>query len=117
LSESSQDNLGLLPKSDANAGLQRTSINALNAFLRGQDNIIFRDERIEDYGVDGSFELKKYGLITNLRAQVQLKSSKSVATNKDGSISLPVETKTLNYLLYGIKPLYKFFDAVKNEFW
>jgi len=38
---------GPLPSSDGNAELQRESIKALNAFLKGQDDIILRDERVE----------------------------------------------------------------------
>lgn len=52
---------GPLPQSDNNAELQRESLKALNAFLRGQDDLLFREERVEDYGVDGSFELKVKG--------------------------------------------------------
>jgi hypothetical protein len=54
----STPDLGPLPISDDNAALQRESIKALNALLKGRDDIIFRNERVDDYGVDGSFELK-----------------------------------------------------------
>ncbi|MGO8733303.1 MAG: DUF4365 domain-containing protein [Terriglobia bacterium] len=109
--------LGPLPKSDENAELQRTSIKALQALLLATDCIVFRDERIEDYGVDGSFELKVAGFMTNFRAQVQLKGTKSIDPNQDGSMSLPVEPKNLNYLLNGPIPIYVLFDAKRNEFW
>jgi hypothetical protein len=109
--------LGPLPESDDNAELQRSSIKALNSLLQGQDTILFRDERIEDYGVDGSFELNIQGHVTNFRANVQLKGTASVEVNQDGSVSLSVHTANLNYLLNGTSPLYLLFDAQKNEFW
>jgi hypothetical protein len=49
--------LGPLPQSDENARLQRESFKALDRLLSRQDKLLFRDERIEDYGIDGSLEL------------------------------------------------------------
>jgi len=109
--------LGPLPESDDNAELQRSSIKALNSVLQGQDAILFRDERTEDYGVDGTFELKIRGGMTNFRAQVQLKGTASVEANQDGSVSLSVHTANLNYLLNGTSPIYLLFGAKKREFW
>lgn len=109
--------LGPLPKSDDNAELQRKSIKALNALLQDQDNLIFRGEPVEDYGVDGSFELKIGGRMTNFRAQVQLKATASVEPNQDGSISFPVRTANLNHLLNGTCPVYLLFDAGTKDFW
>jgi hypothetical protein len=108
---------GPLPASASSAELQRESIKALNAFLRGQDDILLRDERVEDYGVDGSFELKLRGGFTNFRSQVQLKSSNTIQANQDGSISLTVATANLNYLLNGVAPIYLLYDAQKDQFW
>jgi hypothetical protein len=101
----STPDLGPLPISDENAALQRESVKALNALLLGQDDVVFRDERIEDYGVDGSFELKLNGRMTNFRGQVQLKASAHAIPNADGTISLSVNTANLNYLLNGTAPL------------
>ena len=109
--------LGPLPKSDANAELQLTSINALHSLLQGQDAILFRDERKDDYGVDGAFELKVGACVTNFRAQVQLKATMSASPNQDGSVSVSVQTANLNYLLNGSSPIYLLFDAGKGEFW
>jgi hypothetical protein len=109
--------LGPLPKSDDNAELQRSSIKALNSLLQSQDAILFRDERTEDYGVDGTFELKIRGGMTNFRAQVQLKAATHVEANEDGSASYSVRTANLNYLLNGTSSIYLLFDAKKNEFW
>jgi hypothetical protein len=108
---------GPLPSSDGNAELQRESIKALNAFLKGQDDIILRDERVEDYGVDGSFELKLRGGMTNFRSQVQLKARSAIQMNLDGSISHSVATANLNYLLNGVAPIYLLYDANADLFW
>ena len=47
------ESLGQLPKTDRNAELQRLSITALRAALPA-DKFVFRDERTDDAGVDGS---------------------------------------------------------------
>src|SRR5437667_9299493 len=99
--DSKAPDLGPLPASDRNAELQRHSVKAVHGLLRNTDEILFRDERIEDYGVDGSFELKVGGAFTNLRCQVQLKGSDVVKPNADASISHQVDTYNLNYLLNG----------------
>ena len=117
LSKPTALDLGPLPKSDDNAELQRSSLKSLNALLMGQDALLFRDERVEDYGVDGSFELKLHGGMTNLRGQVQLKGVTTVQRNLDGSISLSVGTANLNYLLNGVAPLYILWEATTGAFW
>jgi hypothetical protein len=109
--------LGPLPISDSNAELQRESVKALNALLRGRDELLLRDERFEDYGVDCSFELKLHGGVTNFRGQVQLKAKSKVEANQDGSISLSVATSNLNYLLNGVAPIYLLHDAQADRFW
>lgn len=116
-SESGIPGLGPLPKSDDNAALQRASFKALYSLLQHQDDIVLRDERIEDYGVDATFELKVRGCMTNFRAQVQLKGTGSASPNKDGNVSLSVRTANLNYLLNGTSPIYLLFDAGRSEFW
>ena len=113
----STPDLGPLPISDDNAELQRESIKALNALLKGQDDIIFRDERVDDYGVDGSFELKLRGRMTNFRGQVQMKASGQIEPMKNGSFSFSVRTANLNYLLNGTAPVYILYDSGKDEFW
>jgi hypothetical protein len=100
-----------------NAELQRESVKALHALLMGQDNLFFRDERIEDYGVDGSFEVKLKGGVTNFRSQVQLKGTASAQRNQGGSISLSIATANLNYLLNGVAPIYLLYEAQTGEFW
>lgn len=96
---------GPLPKVDDKSVLQRESIRALAALLPTRE-FLFRDERIDDYGVDGSIELLLDGRATNLRAQVQLKARSNTVIKQDGSVSIPVPTSNLNYLLNGICPIY-----------
>jgi uncharacterized protein DUF4365 len=103
-----------LPKADRNSELQQLSINALNTLLP-IDKFVFREELKNDAGVDGSVELKINSLSTNLRAQVQLKSTDSEETNKDGSISVQVAVANINYLLNGQSPIYILFIAPLNE--
>lgn len=109
--------LGPLPKSDENARLQRESIKALNRLLFGVNDLVLRDERIEDYGVDFSFEMNVASKMTNFRAQVQMKASAGIRVTKDGYVPLQVDTTNLNYLLYGTSPIYILWDAQKDEFW
>jgi hypothetical protein len=106
--------LGPLPKSDRNSELEQLSIDAFKSLLP-VDKFVFRDERINDAGVDGSLELKISSRYTNLRAQVQLKSTDSNDTNEDGSISVQVTVANLNYLLNGPSPIYVLFVFPRKE--
>ena len=54
MSHNSED-LGPLPKADRNAELQRRSIAVFQVSLP-PDKFLFRDERADDAGVDGSLE-------------------------------------------------------------
>ncbi len=108
------ENLGPLPKADRNAELQQRSIAAFQSSIPS-DRFLFRDERSDDAGVDGSLELKAYGRYTNLRSQVQLKSTDSTVTNDDGSISVQVKVSNLNYLLNGPSPIYVLYIAHREE--
>jgi hypothetical protein len=76
---------------------------------------VFRDERNDDAGVDGSLELLVDGHSTNLRSQVQLKSKDSSETNADGSVSVQVKVSNLNYLLNGDSPIYVLYVAPRKE--
>jgi hypothetical protein len=104
-----------LPRVDRNAELERRSLIAFQAALPA-DKFVFRDERTTDAGVDGSIELLADSSYTNLRAQVQLKSTDSRDTNADGSISVQVRTANLNYLINGSSsPLYVLYVAQRGE--
>src|SRR6266404_1016372 len=108
------ENLGPLPKADHNAELQRRSIAVFQVSLPS-DRFLFRDERADDAGVDGSLEALVDGQHTNLRSQVQLKATDSEVRNADGSISVPVRVANLNYLLNGPSPIYVLYVAPRNE--
>jgi len=105
---------GPLPIVDEGRVLQQESIHALNAILPPRD-YIFRDERTEDYGVDGSLELLVEGKATNIRAQIQLKGRSNTIVKQDGSVSVQVRTRNLNYLLNGICPLYVLYRPEARE--
>src|ERR1700733_6632942 len=108
------DSLGPLPRVDRNAVLQNLSISAFQSALR-PDRFVFREETKDDFGVDGSLELRIRSGATNLRSHVQLKSTDSEKANADGSISVQVRTSNLNYLLNGISPIYVLYIAPKSE--
>lgn len=99
--------LGPLPKGDRQDTLQQLSIKAFRNLLSG-DQFLFRDERVDDKGVDGALEVKANSSFTNCRAQVQLKSTDADPNdfNQDGSFSESIATANLNYLLNGQSPLY-----------
>ena len=67
---------------------------------------VFRDERQTDAGVDGSLEILIDGYYTNMRAQVQLKSTAKKDPRQDGVVTFPIETSNINYLLNGPLGLY-----------
>ena len=108
------NDLGPLPTADRNAELQRLSIAAFQSSLP-VDKFVFRDERADDAGVDGSLELLVDGHYTNLRSQVQLKSTDSNDANADGSLSVKVKVSNLNYLLNGSSPLFVLYVDPKKE--
>jgi hypothetical protein len=118
--------MGPLPEGDRQDTLQQRSLKAFRNCLP-EDQFLFRDERTDDKGVDGSLEVKLQfpaaggpnagtkECFTNCRAQVQLKSLDHPAYNGDGSVSLSVATSNLNYLLNGPCPLYVVWIAETGE--
>lgn len=112
---SSSEGLGPLPIADRNSELQRRSLGALRALLPN-DKFVLRDERIDDAGVDVSLELLIDSAYTDLRSQVQIKSTESTPSNRDGTISISIKVSNLNYLLNGPSPLYLLYVAPDNEF-
>lgn len=108
-------NLGPLPEADRNSEIQRITFAKIQAILP-TDKFIFRDERTEDAGVDASLELLSGSSQTNLRGQVQLKGTDSKKLNNDGSFSLQVDVTNLNYLLYGVSPIYLIYIIPLKEF-
>jgi hypothetical protein len=121
------DDLGPLPLGDRQDKLQQLSLNALRNCLP-EDKFLFRDERVDDKGVDGALEAKVEVRVpkkgggeevmkgfTNCRAQAQLKSTDKTKQNHDGSISYAIETSNLNYLLNGPSPIYFLWVAATDE--
>lgn len=108
--------LGPLPKGDRQDTLQQLSIKAFRNLL-SEDQFLFRDERVDDKGVDGALEVKVNSSFTNCRAQVQLKSTDADPKdfNQDGSFSESIATANLNYLLNGQSPLYVIWLAKLNQ--
>jgi hypothetical protein len=99
------DEMGPLPEGDRQDFLQQLSLQALRNCLP-VDMFLFRRESEDDKGIDGTLEAKLGGRFTNCRANVQLKSTDKPKGNTDGSVSYPVKTSNLNYLLNGVSPLY-----------
>src|SRR5687768_13127018 len=92
--------LGPLPGSSRSDELEDASILAFRTALPA-DRFYFRHEGGKDKGVDAALELRADGQPTNIRAQVQLKSTDSDEHNIDGSVSCSVKVRNVNYLLYG----------------
>jgi hypothetical protein len=106
--------MGPLPQYKRTAELQRLSIQALRGCLP-VNRILFRGEPDEDAGVDGELEVLFDGHYANCRSKVQLKATDTGTSNKDGSVSLSVETSNLNYLLNGPSPLYILYVDPRGE--
>ena len=105
---------GPLPIAPRTDELERLSYAALASMLP-QDQFLLREES-KDKGVDASIELLINSQATNLRAQIQLKSTDSANANQDGSISYSIDTSNLNYLLYsGNTALYILYVAPNKE--
>ncbi|MBI3447639.1 MAG: DUF4365 domain-containing protein [Acidobacteria bacterium] len=103
--ERARRSLGPLPSSPESSDLERKSWQALQACLPA-DQLIPRDDRANDFGVDFSLEVVYEGHPTNCRARCQLKARSGTQATDDGSIRVRVTTKNLNYLLNGEAPLY-----------
>jgi Domain of unknown function (DUF4365) len=103
-----------LPQSDRNSQLQRLSIRAFQSVLP-VEQFVFRDERIDDAGVDGSLEILKDGCHTNMRSQVQLKSCEIKTTKRDGTVVLTIKVSNFNYLLNGPLGIYVLYIKETNE--
>ncbi len=104
-----------LPKVDENSEIQTNSLKALDSLLPSKE-FCLRDERVEDYGVDVSLEVLKDGLATNFRTQIQLKGTRSIKPETDGSYRLQIKTSNLNYLLNNPISIYVLYIERENEF-
>ncbi|WP_163537317.1 DUF4365 domain-containing protein [Gracilibacillus sp. YIM 98692] len=78
------------------------------------NKFIYREESGGDYGTDSILEIiKESGMVTNYRSHVQIKSKRVTKRLKNGSVSFPVEVKTINYLINTPSSLY--FLYLKDE--
>lgn len=114
MEDSKESEFGPLPISDHASVLQRRSIAALKRQLP-ESEFLFRDERVDDFGVDGALEIFVEGRATNMRAQVQLKARTGTEENADGTVSVSLETSNLNYLLNGVCPTYVLYRPEQDE--
>lgn len=105
---------GPFPIVDGKNVLQAESVRALQDALPCRD-YRFRDERVDDFGVDGSIELLVDGTATNIRAQIQLKARSGTKMGSDGCVSVQIDTSNLNYLLNGVCPLYVLYRPESKE--
>lgn len=116
LAQMTTHDFGPLPRADGGSQLQRESLQALHGVLPVAD-WIFRDSRVEDYGVDVELEVLANGDATHFRGRVQLKGRTGVTPNKDGSHSVSVETSNLNYLLNAPTPIYILYRPEDRSLW
>jgi len=110
---SDENDFGPLPASGRESVLEQESITALRGALPS-DRFHFRGER-DDFGIDGSIELRAAGRSLNMRTQVQLKGTDSVKTNADGTVSRQIKVSNLNYMLNGPSPIYVLYISSRRE--
>ena len=103
-----------LPIADRKSELEELSLRAFRSVLP-VEGFLFREESKDDFGIDGSLDLKIERHPTNFRSQVQIKSTDSDSTNTDGSISVSVTTSSFNYLVNGPTPFYVLYVAPRDE--
>lgn len=103
-----------LPKSDRNERLERLSNQALEAILP-VEKFLPREDK-PDKGVDSSIEvINENEEFTNFRAQIQLKGTYAQEINKDGSVSLPIETSNIRYLWNNLTSIYVLYIEPRKE--
>lgn len=94
-----------LPSSSLQEDLETISRNKF-ALLFDVKLFELRPEIQRDKGIDITIEIKKDNQYTNFRFAIQLKSTSASEFNKDGSISFPIETNNISYLLNCGMPTY-----------
>lgn len=86
-----------LPKRDLNRRIQERSEIAFRNSITDSDLFSLQSEDRYDYGTDFQIEASDPGVMTNVRVHVQLKGTLK-EKNSDGSVSVSIERKNLNYL-------------------
>lgn len=87
-----------LPKRDNNRQIQEQSETAFQTAISECGEFVVQSEDKFDYGTDYEIEASDDGDMTNVRVHVQLKGT-GRKKNADGSVSLSIHRKNLNYLL------------------
>lgn len=106
-----------LPWASSNETLEIISNNYFRP-LFNPDNFLIRPEAERDKGIDHHIEIKKGNKYLNFRFVIQLKATDSKDFNKDGSISLQLDTSNINYLLNNPMPaFYVLFLKETNSFY
>lgn len=112
----SDEDLGPLPTRASEHELEQQSFDELRGVLP-RELFLLRDDRHSDYGVDGRLEVMIEGHPTNWMAPIQLKARTNLRVNGDGSLSMPIETANLNYLLNSASSIIILFDADHSAFY
>jgi len=94
-----------MPRSGANNALETYSRKRLHAMF-DPEHFEVRDETQHDVGIDLFIELKSKNENINLRFPIQLKAARGLKKNRDGSISLQVKTRNVQYLMNDGLPAY-----------
>lgn len=88
-----------LPQRGATHDIEKAAINAFeNAITEAELFVVQQRNDMNDYGTDIQIEARIGTSMTNFRVHVQLKGTKR-KENSDGSVSISIDRKNLNYLL------------------
>ncbi len=86
-----------LPKRDENRRIQEKSEIAFETALTNCGEFVRQSKDRHDYGTDYLIEASDAGAMTNVRVHTQLKGT-GCQSNTDGSVSVSITRKNLNYL-------------------
>ena len=86
-----------LPKREGNRRIQEQSESAFQMGISECGEFVVQSECRHDYGTDYFIEAGAAGSMTNVTVHVQLKGT-ARSKNSDGSVSLSINRKNLNYL-------------------
>jgi len=94
-----------LPQRDRSHDTAEAAETAFRAAIEACKLFIIQPKDPNDYGTDFQIEARDGNAMTNIRAHVQLKGTESAA-NTNGSVSVAVARRNLNYLLAQADSLY-----------
>ncbi len=86
------------PKRDDNSELAEAAESEFAKRVRDVGKFVVQQRDRRDYGTDFQIEARLAGGMTNYRVHAQVKGTDKAA-NRDGSVSIAVERRNLNYLL------------------